>query len=290
MWCRFYDFGEVEGRLYVTMRLIKGRDLESVLADGPLPPARAVGIIEQIASALQAAHEIGLVHRDVKPSNILVAKGDFAYLIDFGIARAAGETGITSTGAAIGTWAYMSPERLNTGHADARADIYALTCVLHEALTGQRPYPGDSLEQQIVGHLTSPPPRPSMLQPGVPQPMDAVIATGHGQTTLQTVCHHGGVGARRSRCDDGAASLAGADRAGAPTTPPDHLTADSIHGQDTQLAADQGCARPATTADGDAHPASADVAASPRRDSGPARHRGAHRGWCIRGREGLSAA
>jgi serine/threonine protein kinase, bacterial len=173
-----HDFGEIDGRLYVTMRLIKGRDLQTILADGPLFPRRAVRIIEQIASALHAAHRIGLIHRDIKPSNILVAEDDFAYLIDFGIARATGETGLTSTGAAIGTWAYMSPERLNTGRADARADIYALACVLHEALTGQRPYPGDSLEQQIVGHLTSPPPRPSMLQPGVPQPLDAVIARG----------------------------------------------------------------------------------------------------------------
>ena len=180
-----HDFGEVEGRLYVTMRLIKGRDLQDLLGDGPLPPARAVGIIEQIASALHSAHEVGLVHRDVKPSNILVASDDFAYLIDFGIARAAGETGLTSTGATIGTWAYMSPERLNTGHADARADIYALACVLHEALTGQRPFPGDSLEQQIVGHLTTPPPRPSTLQPAVPEAFDAVIATGMAKDPSQ---------------------------------------------------------------------------------------------------------
>jgi serine/threonine protein kinase, bacterial len=174
----FHDFGEIDGRLYVTMRLIKGRDLQTILAEGPLSPGRAVRIIEQIASALHAAHRIGLIHRDIKPSNILLAEDEFAYLIDFGIARAAGETGLTSTGAAVGTWAYMSPERLNSGRADARADIYALACVLHEALTGQRPYPGDSLEQQIVGHLTSPPPRPSALQPGVPQPLDAVIARG----------------------------------------------------------------------------------------------------------------
>jgi serine/threonine-protein kinase len=137
-----------------------------------------VGIIEQIASALHAAHGIGLVHRDVKPSNILVAQDDFAYLIDFGIARAAGETALTSAGSAIGTWAYMAPERLNTGSADARADIYALACVLHEALTGQRPFPGDSLEQQIVGHLTTAPPRPSVQRPGVPTGFDAVIARG----------------------------------------------------------------------------------------------------------------
>ena len=231
-----HDFGEIDGRLYVTMRLLKGRDLATMLADGPLAPARAIWIIEQIASALHAAHEIGLVHRDVKPSNILVAKDDFAYLIDFGIARAAGETGLTTAGAAIGTWAYMSPERLNTGYADARADIYALACVLYEALTGQRPFPGDTLEQQIVGHLTTPPPRPSALQPGVPEGLDAVIARGMAKdpdrryaTTVEL--------ARAAR-DATTVPF----RRPEPTMPahppvwPDHPTAGPIPGQHTQHA------------------------------------------------------
>jgi serine/threonine protein kinase len=233
----FHDFGEIDGRLYVTMRLIKGRDLQTILADGPLSSERAVRIIDQVAQALHAAHRIGLIHRDIKPSNILLAENDFAYLIDFGIARAAGDTGLTSTGAAIGTWAYMSPERLNTGHADARADIYALTCVLHEALTGQRPYPGDSLEQQIVGHLTSPPPRPSMLQPGVPEAMDAVIATGMAKQPDQRYAST--VELARAARDATTVPLSG-PRPAVPVHPPsqpDHLTAGPIHGQDTQLAA-----------------------------------------------------
>jgi serine/threonine protein kinase len=171
-------FGEIDGRLYVDMRLIDGRDLQSILAHGPLEPARAVGIIDQVASALQAAHRIGLVHRDVKPSNILVDEEDFAYLIDFGIARAAGETGLTGTGNVIGTWAYLAPERLTSGQTDQRADIYALTCVLYECLTGRQPFPGTSVEQQITAHLTLPPPRPSALQPTVPTGMDPVIAQG----------------------------------------------------------------------------------------------------------------
>ncbi|WP_435831536.1 serine/threonine-protein kinase [Nocardia aurea] len=107
---------------------------------------------------LDAAHDAELVHRDIKPSNILVTENDFAYLIDFGIARAARETGLTSTGTAIDTFAYMAPERFTIGSADARADVYALACVLYECLTGHQPFPGEGLEQQIAAHLTTPPP------------------------------------------------------------------------------------------------------------------------------------
>ena len=171
-------FGEIDGRLYVDMRLIEGRDLQRLLADGPLAPDRAVAIISQIASALQAAHRIGLVHRDVKPSNILVAEDDFAYLIDFGIARAVGDTKLTGTGSVIGTWAYLAPERLTSGQTDPRADTYALACVLHECLTGSEPFPGNSIEQLIAAHLSAPPPRPSVLRHDVPVGLDTVIAKG----------------------------------------------------------------------------------------------------------------
>lgn len=173
-----HNYGEIDGRLYVDMRLIEGRDLQEVLADGPLEPERAVRVVEHIANALHAAHKIGLVHRDVKPSNILLDEDDFAYLIDFGIARGADQTGLTSTGGVIGTWHYMAPERLSAREVDARADIYSLACVLHECLTGSRPFPGDSLESQVAAHLTAPPPRPSSIRPGVPAEFDAVIAKG----------------------------------------------------------------------------------------------------------------
>ena len=174
-----HGYGEIDGRLYLDMRLIDGRDLRSVLAEhGPINPVRAVSIIEQAAHALEAAHAIGLVHRDIKPSNILLADRDFVYLIDFGIAQDADATRITGTGAPIGTAAYMAPERFDTGQAEPSSDIYSLACVLYECLTGQPPFPGPAVQQQIAGHLIQPPPRPSIVEAGVPGAFDGVISKG----------------------------------------------------------------------------------------------------------------
>ena len=174
-----HSYGEIDGRLYVDMRLIKGRDLQSVLADGPLEPARAVRIIEQVAKALHAIHTVGLLHRDVKPSNILLEDDDFAYLIDFGIARAIEDPRLTQTGNTIGTFHYMAPERLvDHGSEDARADIYALTCVLYECLTGQPPFDGANIGSLIAAHMALPPPQPSIWQQDLPPQLDEVIATG----------------------------------------------------------------------------------------------------------------
>ncbi len=179
-----YDVGEIDGRLYVTMRLINGVDLDTLLKTGPLNLARAVHIIEQIAGALHSAHQAGLVHRDVKPSNILLANNDFAYLIDFGIARAADDTKLTSEGSTIGTWAYMAPERFNTpGDIEPSSDIYALACVLFQCLTGEPPFPGNTLEQVAVGHMVAPPPRASELTESVPPGLDRVIETGLAKQT-----------------------------------------------------------------------------------------------------------
>ncbi|MBI3224419.1 MAG: serine/threonine protein kinase [Mycolicibacterium cosmeticum] len=173
-----FDVGEIDGRLYVTMRLIDGVDLQHLLDNGPLEPARAAHIIGQIASALHSAHAAGLVHRDVKPSNILLAHNDFAYLIDFGIARATTDTALTAADSTVGTMAYMAPERFQTGDSGPASDTYALTCVLYQCLTGQLPFPGTNLEQVAVSHLVMPPPRPSTELATVPQAMDDVIATG----------------------------------------------------------------------------------------------------------------
>jgi ABC-type amino acid transport substrate-binding protein len=174
-----HGFGEIDGRLYLDMRLIEGRNLGTILAESKGPPGAefAVPVIEQVAAALDAAHETGLVHRDVKPSNILITNRDFVYLIDFGLARTAGQTGLTTAGSTLGTVAYMAPERFELGHADARSDVYALTCVLYECLTGSRPYPAESYEQQITGHIVFPPPRPAASNPKLAA-FDEVIATG----------------------------------------------------------------------------------------------------------------
>ncbi|WP_374023225.1 serine/threonine-protein kinase [Mycobacterium sp. HNNTM2301] len=174
-----HDTGEVDGRLYLVMPIINGTDVGTLLKrEGPMTPQRAVRVIEQLAAALDAAHAAGLVHRDIKPSNALMTKGDFTYLIDFGIAHDAAATKVTKTGTIIGTLAYMAPERFTTGVADARADVYSLACLLHECLTGSQPYPGDSAEQQITAHLTLDPPKPSTLNAAIPAAFDYVISRG----------------------------------------------------------------------------------------------------------------
>jgi ABC-type amino acid transport substrate-binding protein/tRNA A-37 threonylcarbamoyl transferase component Bud32 len=174
-----HSYGEIDGLLYLDMRLIEGRNLGTILneTEKPLGPAFSSMVVDQVAAALDAAHEAGLIHRDVKPSNILVTDHDFVYLIDFGLARTAGEVGMTTAGSTLGTLAYMAPERFDGGQADPRSDIYALTCVLYECLTGSRPYPADSYEQQIKGHMVSPPPRPSAIDPKLAA-FDDVIAKG----------------------------------------------------------------------------------------------------------------
>lgn len=181
-----HGYGEIDGRLYLDMRLIEGRNLGTMLqeTEKPLGAAFAVTVVEQVANGLDSAHRLGLIHRDIKPSNILITGRDFVYLIDFGLARTAGEKGLTTAGSTLGTLAYMAPERFEGGEVDARSDIYALTCVLYECLTGARPYPAESLEQQIAGHMVSPIPRPSDVDPRLAA-FDEVIAKGMAKKPAQ---------------------------------------------------------------------------------------------------------
>jgi len=174
-----HDYGEIDGVLYVDMRFIDGTDLRNMLRRyGPLPPARAVAIISQIGSALDAAHESGIMHRDVKPENVLITRDDFAYLVDFGIANAATDESLTELGTAVGTYAYMAPERFTNAEVTYRADIYALACVLHECLTGGQPYVADSVGAVITAHLMQPIPQPTAVRPGIPAAFDQVVSRG----------------------------------------------------------------------------------------------------------------
>ncbi len=174
-----HEYGEIDGQMFMEMHLIEGTDLDSILKRfGPLTPPRAVAIISQIASALDAAHAAGVMHRDVKPQNILITRDDFAYLVDFGIASATTDEKLTQLGTAVGTWKYMAPERFSNAEVTYRADIYALACVLHEALTGSPPYRADSASVLISAHLNEPVPQASVARSGVPKAFDAVIARG----------------------------------------------------------------------------------------------------------------
>jgi streptogramin lyase len=167
--------GEQEGRLYLAMRYVAGEDLRTLVRrEGPLDPVRAVRILAQVASALDAAHASGIVHRDVKPANVLLGGGDHAYLTDFGLTKRVHSTSqATQAGGWVGTLGYVSPEQIRGEGVDARADVYALGCVLHTALTGTPPHQRDSDEGTLWAHLHDP---PTPLPDTVPAALDAVVA------------------------------------------------------------------------------------------------------------------
>jgi tRNA A-37 threonylcarbamoyl transferase component Bud32 len=173
-----YDAGDVEGRLYLAMRLVEGPDLGSLLrAEGALEPARTVAICAQIASALDAAHARGLVHRDVKPSNVLLDGSEHVYLADFGLTRSLGNPiGESGEERSIGTPAYLAPEQLEGLAVDGSADVYSLGCLLYECLTGERVFPRDSRLAEAWAHLEEEPPRPSRTRRGLPEQVDRVIS------------------------------------------------------------------------------------------------------------------
>src|SRR5882724_8475688 len=158
-----YASGEECGRPYIVMRFVDADDLrERVAGAGTLAPAQAAAIVAQVGAALDAAHEAGLVHRDVKPANILLGTHDHAYLSDFGLARhTLSDSGLTAPGGWVGTLDFVAPEQIRSERIDGRADIYALGCVLHFALTGQVPYPRETDEARLWAHLHTAPPEPS---------------------------------------------------------------------------------------------------------------------------------
>jgi DNA-binding CsgD family transcriptional regulator len=177
-----YAAGEADGVPYIAMRFVEGVNLRvEIAAHGPLDPARAVGLVAQVASALDSAHERGLVHRDVKPANILISRhgaGEHAYLTDFGVTKRRTSTRTeagTGTGEWVGTLDYVAPEQLRGEEVDARADVYSLGCVLYQCLTGQVPFPREAELATLWAHISDPPPSASEIAPEVPAALSAVI-------------------------------------------------------------------------------------------------------------------
>jgi serine/threonine-protein kinase len=172
-----YDAGEVDGLLYLAMQYIEGSDLAATLArEGRLRPYRAIDVCRQVASALDAAHELGLIHRDVKPANVLI-EGRTAFLTDFGLTkRLEGGTQFTRVGDLVGTIQYVAPEQIEGGQVSARTDVYSLGCVLFHCLTGQVPFARDTDVAVIYAHLSEDPPRPSRVRPDLPDGLDHVVA------------------------------------------------------------------------------------------------------------------
>jgi len=178
-----YEAGRTEDLLFIAMRYVEGSDLKERLHRGRLDPADAAGLLAQVASALDAAHARGLVHRDVKPSNVLLDSrarpdgSDHAYLADFGLTkRVSDETGIGEDGHLMGTIDYVAPEQIAGDEIDGRADVYSLGCVLYECLVGQPPFRRDSDIAVVFAHLETEPPAPSAQRPELPAALDAVIA------------------------------------------------------------------------------------------------------------------
>lgn len=170
-----FDFGEDEHTAYLVMEFLDGAPLSQIIAErAPLDPAEVTAILGQTAHALQAAHDSGVVHRDVKPGNIIVDAADRPKLTDFGIARALQGSTMTQTGEVIGTPHYLSPEQAQGQPADPRSDIYALGVVGYEMLTGERPFTGDSMITAALAHVSQPVPE---LPPDVPEPLRTTLTS-----------------------------------------------------------------------------------------------------------------
>jgi len=218
-----HAYGQIDGRLFIEMPLIAGTDLASIIEYGPLASTRAISIVTQAAHALDTARLGGVVHRDVKPSNILVTDSgggaDFVYLIDFGIARALDGTRMSLTGAVVGTPAYMAPEQFD-GDSDHRSDVYSLACVLYEALTGRPPFVADDVWQVVVLHHEVPPPKPTEQRPGLPLRIDEVIARGMAKDPDLRFETAGELASAAGAAFDGAAAPAALDEGHHPVPEP----------------------------------------------------------------------
>jgi serine/threonine-protein kinase len=173
-----YEAGDDNGRLFIAMRLVPGPTLKRLAAARSLEPADALHLLGDVAGALDAAHAAGLVHRDVKPQNILIAPGDHAYLADFGLSRGRTDQTLTRAGQLLGSLAYIAPEQIRGEPVAAAADIYSFTCVLYECLVGLVPFPREADAAVLHAHEWDDPPRPSEIRPELPSAIDDVIAHG----------------------------------------------------------------------------------------------------------------
>jgi predicted Ser/Thr protein kinase len=173
-----FEAGEFDEGLFIAMRLIRGPNLKQLIRSGELDALRTVRLLNPIADALDTAHESGLIHRDVKPQNILVGRRDHAYLADFGLTKALGDTAVTQTGQLMGTLDYVAPEQIRGEAAGAAADVYALTCVAFECLTGTPPFQKPSEAATLYAHMSEPPPAVAGQVPGAGPELDEWIARG----------------------------------------------------------------------------------------------------------------
>jgi predicted ATPase/predicted Ser/Thr protein kinase len=182
-----YDAGDLGGLVYIAMRYVRGPDLEQLLEKtGPLEPQRALAILEQVAGALDSAHQHDIIHRDVKPPNVMIEDDSGRiYLMDFGIAKQSGARGMTQAGMFVGTVDYAAPEQIEAKEISPAADIYAFGGVLYQCLTGKKPYERDSDIAVMYAHMTEPPPKVSAVRPELPEALDLVIARGMAKAADQ---------------------------------------------------------------------------------------------------------
>ncbi len=225
-----FEAGNADGRLFLAMRFVEGRNLGNLVdEEGPLPPARAIGILGQVAGALDAAHERGLVHRDVKPANILLTRSgarDQAYLTDFGLTKQrTADSGLTKTGQWVGSLDFVAPEQIQGAEVDARTDVYALGAVLYQALTGSPPFDKESEVATMYAHMAEPPPVPSAQVPSLPQAFDSVIASAMAKEPSERYPSAGDLGrAAAEAAEDGRVTPPGEGTI-APSAPPEEFLA-----------------------------------------------------------------
>ena len=259
-----YEAGEADGVLFIAMRFVAGGDLRQVLErEGALPPDRAADFVSPVASALDAAHSAGLVHRDVKPGNILVdaraGRPDHVYLSDFGIVKGALSVNVTATGGYIGTPDYMAPEQITGRSVDGRTDQYSLACVAFQLLIGEVPFRREQLPAVIYAHLSVPPPSLVSRRPDLPAAVDQVVAKAMAKTAEK----------RYESCGDFADALREAlgltayHRRSSASAPPHPPPSDASSDALADLTADSGpdsgptgAGHPGTEVDRDAGPAS----------------------------------